>query len=235
MKRTSLCDSTGGPRRSILAGKMSGTTDQSIRVALVDDDSGNRKTLELVIDGAPGYECVGTFASAEDALGRLAAASPQVVLMDIQLPRMSGVECVSRLKERHPELQVIMLTVFENDELVFDSLAAGATGYLLKRTPPGEILEAIAEVHRGGSPMSSYIARKVVHSFQKPQRTGGANLPLSEREREILRQLAQGFRYKEIADALSISLDTVRSHLRRIYEKLHVHSRTEAVVKFLGR
>jgi DNA-binding NarL/FixJ family response regulator len=145
------------------------------------------------------------------------------------------VDCTSELKERHPELQIIMLTVFEDDELVFDSLAAGASGYLLKRTPPAEILAAIDEVHRGGSPMSSYIARKVVQSFRKPRRAPGESLPLSEREREILQQLAKGYRYKEIADTLSISLDTVRTHLRRIYEKLHVHSRTEAVVKFLGR
>jgi DNA-binding NarL/FixJ family response regulator len=210
-------------------------TPQSIRVALVEDDASIRGALEIVLNGAPGFECVGAFASAEDALVQLPPRKPDVVLMDIQLPHMSGVECVRKLKEQHPEIQILMLTVFEDDELVFDSLAAGATGYLLKRTPPGEILEGIAEVHRGGSPMSSYIARKVVRSFQKPPRGAGTNLPLSEREREILGHLAKGYRYKEIADTLAISLDTVRTHLRRIYEKLHVHSRTEAVVKFLGR
>jgi DNA-binding NarL/FixJ family response regulator len=214
---------------------MSTTMTQRIHVALVEDDPGIRRTLEIVLNGAPGYECVGAFPSAEDALARLANHMPDVVLMDIQLPRMSGVECVQKLKERHPRLQIIMLTVFEDDELVFASLVAGATGYLLKRTPPAEILEAIAEVHRGGSPMSSYVARKVVQSFQTPRSGVGEHLPLSEREREILQHLAKGYRYKEIADALSISLDTVRTHLRRIYEKLHVHSRTEAVVKFLGR
>jgi len=218
-----------------LVGKMSTTATQPIRVALVEDDASIRNALEIVLNGAHGFECVGTYASAEDGLAQVASAAPNVVLMDIQLPRMSGVECVGQLKERHPEIQILMLTVFEDDELVFDSLAAGATGYLLKRTPPGEILEAIAEVHRGGSPMSSYIARKVVRSFQKSRHGAGEGLPLSEREREILQQLAKGYRYKEIADALTISLDTVRTHLRRIYEKLHVHSRTEAVVKFLGR
>lgn len=208
---------------------------QPIRVALVEDDASIRRALEVVLNGAPGFACVGAFGSGEEALTRLAGAAPQVVLMDIQLPRMSGVECVARLKARHPEMQVLMLTVFEDDELVFDSLAAGATGYLLKRTPPAEILQAIAEIHRGGSPMTSYIARKVVQSFQRPSRGAAERLPLSEREREILQQLARGYRYKEIADALGISLDTVRTHLRRIYEKLQVHSRTEAVVKFLRR
>jgi DNA-binding NarL/FixJ family response regulator len=211
------------------------TTPQTIRVALVEDDSSIRNALAIVLNGAPGFECVGTFPSAEDALARLAGTAPQVVLMDIQLPRMSGVDCLRKLKEQQPEVQILMLTVFEDDELVFDSLTAGATGYLLKRTPPAEILEAIAEVRRGGSPMSSYIARKVVQSFQRSRQAPGDHLPLSEREREILGRLAKGFRYKEIAEALGISLDTVRTHLRRIYEKLHVHSRTEAVLKFLGR
>lgn len=167
---------------------------QPIRVAVVEDDPGIRRTLEIVLNGSPGYACVGVFASAEDALAGLDGSLPEIVLMDIQLPGLSGIDCTSRLKERHPGLQIIMLTVFEDDELVFDSLAAGASGYLLKRTPPAEILAAIAEVHRGGSPMSSYIARKVVQSFQKPRRSEGDSLPLSEREREILRQLAQGYR-----------------------------------------
>jgi DNA-binding NarL/FixJ family response regulator len=214
---------------------MSEPLTQPIRVAVVEDDPGIRRTLEIVLNGAPGYDCGGVFGSAEDALARLEQHLPDIVLMDIQLPGLSGVDCTSELKKRHPELQIIMLTVFEDDELVFDSLAAGASGYLLKRTPPAEILAAIVEVHRGGSPMSSYIARKVVQSFRRPCRDASESLPLSEREREILQQLAKGYRYKEIADTLSISLDTVRTHLRRIYEKLHVHSRTEAVVKFLGR
>lgn len=213
---------------------MSASSTDTIRVALVEDDASVRNALEIVLNGAPGFECAGAFGSGEEALSALEAALSQVVLMDIRLPRMSGVECVRKLKEVHPEIQVLMLTVFEDDELVFDSLAAGATGYLLKRTPPGEILDAIAEVHRGGSPMSSYIARKVVQSFQRPRSGAAHRLPLSEREEEILQQLAKGYRYKEIAESLSISMDTVRTHLRRIYEKLHVHSRTEAVVKFLG-
>lgn len=223
------------PRSATLATAMTATPSQTIQVALVEDDPGIRGTLEILLNGAPGFQCVATFASAETALARLPQLSPDVVLMDIQLPQMSGVDCVRKLKERHPQMQVLMLTVFEDDELVFDSLAAGATGYLLKRTAPSEILDAISEVHRGGSPMSSYIARRVVQSFQKPRPPQATDLPLSAREREILGQLAQGFRYKEIAAELSISIDTVRTHLRRIYEKLHVHSRTEAVVKFLGR
>jgi DNA-binding NarL/FixJ family response regulator len=213
---------------------MSNFVAPSIRVALVEDDASIRRALEIILGGAPGFECVGAYASAEEALSRLVDQAPDVVLMDIQLPRMSGVACVRQLKERCPEVQVLMLTVFEDDELVFESLAAGATGYLLKRTPPADLLEAIAEIRRGGSPMSGYIARKVVQSFHKRVPRTGEHLPLTHREREILQQLAQGARYKEIADTLSISLDTVRTHLRRIYEKLHVHSRTEAVVKFLG-
>ena len=171
----------------------------------------------------------------ESALAQLPALRPDVVLMDIRLPGLSGIECVRRLKAVLPGVQIVMLTVFEDEERVFDALAAGATGYLVKRTPPAEILAAIAEVRRGGSPMSSAIARKVVQAFQHSRRSApGGALELSPREQEILTLLARGLRYKEVADQLGIALDTVRSHIRRIYEKLHVTSRTEAVVKFLG-
>ncbi|HXG46477.1 MAG TPA: response regulator transcription factor [Methylomirabilota bacterium] len=206
-------------------------------VAIVEDDESIRSSLALLIDGAAGFRCVSTHANAEAALARLPHVKPDVVLMDIQLPGLSGVECVRKLKTLLPRTQTIMLTAFEDDEQVFQSLAAGACGYLLKRSRPSAILEAIDEVHRGGSPMSSHIARKVVQSFQSGPRTpaGQATAALSDREREILGLLAQGYRYKEIADRLQIAVDTVRSHLRRIYEKLHVHSRTEAVVKFLGK
>ena len=153
--------------------------------------------------------------------------------MDIRLPRLSGIECARRLKDVLPATQIVMLTVFEDDERVFDSLVAGASGYLIKRTPPAQILEAIVDVHRGGSPMSGAIARKVVQ-YVWAARPAKPGLAVSPREQEILDHLARGYRYKEIAEALSISIDTVRSHIRRIYEKLHVSSRTEAVVKFLG-
>ncbi|MCL4790153.1 MAG: response regulator transcription factor [Verrucomicrobia bacterium] len=206
-----------------------------IRVALVEDDAQIRESLAVLIEGAPGFRCVSRHADAESALAALPKLKPDVVLMDIRLPRLSGIECARQIKTALPAVQIVMLTVFEDDERVFDSLTAGASGYLIKRTPPAQILEAIAEVHRGGSPMSSAIARKVVQYVQTVARPSGSELPVSAREQEILDRLARGFRYKEIADALGISMDTVRSHIRRIYEKLQVHSRTEAVVKFLGR
>jgi DNA-binding NarL/FixJ family response regulator len=158
---------------------------------------------------------------------------PDVVLMDINLPRMSGIECVRRLKAALPATQIIMLTMYEDDHCVFDSLTAGASGYLLKRTPHAQILEAIQDVHQGGSPMTSSIARRVVRAVGEAASSDLAHV--SPREEEILTLLAKGYRYKEIADALHLSVETIRTHLRRIYEKLHVSSRTEAVVKFLGK
>jgi DNA-binding NarL/FixJ family response regulator len=207
-----------------------------VRVAIVEDDPGTRQSLALLIGGTPGFHCVGVHADAEAALAGIPSSRPDVVLMDIQLPRLSGLECVHRLKPRLPAVQFIMLTVFEDDERVFDSLAAGATGYLLKRASPAEILEAIAEAHRGGSPMTSAIARKVVQAFHRPPPAAAATtVEVSPREQQILTLLSRGYRYKEIAEQLGIALDTVRSHIRRLYEKLQVTSRTEAVVKFLGR
>lgn len=205
-----------------------------LRVAIVEDDDCTRASLALLIEGTPGFQCVSKHAGAESALAQLPALRPDVVLMDIHLPGLSGIECARRLKARLTGVQIIMLTVFEDEDRVFEALAAGATGYLVKRTPPAEILEAILEVWRGGSPMSSGIARKVVQTFQQAGRPGpGALIEVSPREQEVLILLSQGHRYKEIADHLGIALDTVRSHIRRIYEKLHVTSRTEAVVKFL--
>ena len=188
-----------------------------------------------MIGGSTGFQCAGQHGTAEEALKEIPFAKPDVVLMDIHLPGMSGIQCVRELKAIRPPLQIMMLTSYENADLLFESLKAGASGYLLKRTPPAKLLEAIEDLHRGGSPMSSQIARKVVQSFQQQARNADATASLTEREQEILAQLAKGFRSKEIAGALSISYETVRTHLRAIYDKLHVNSRTEAVLKYLNQ
>lgn len=207
-----------------------------IKVAIVDDDTRLRESLSIVISGAENFRCIGAYANAEAALKQIPLAWPDVILMDINLPEMSGIECVAKLKEIRPSLLVIMLTVYSDEEKIFNSLRMGASGYLLKKTPPAEVLEAIADVRRGGSPMSYNIARQVVRYFQQQQqqRTTDDAANLSKREFEILTYLAKGYQYKEIAETLSISVATVRTHLRSIYDKLHVRSRTEAVVKFLG-
>ncbi|MEP0822763.1 MAG: response regulator transcription factor [Ignavibacterium sp.] len=207
----------------------------SMRVSIVEDDSRIRESLIVLIDGTEGFRCVSAYENAEEALEDIPRKAPDVVLMDINLPGISGIECVRGLKDRMPDLQIIMLTVFEDSERIFQSLEAGATGYLLKRTPPDQILSAIREVCNGGSPMSSQIARKVVQSFRKTRENSNPPVKLSPREEEILSALAKGSRDKEIAEALFISVDTVHSHLRRIYEKLQVRSRTEAVVKYLRK
>ncbi len=205
-----------------------------INVAIVEDDTGVRESLAILINGTSGFRCSGAYPSGETALKQLCGSFPDVVLMDINLPRMSGIECVAKMKAMRPELQILMLTVYEDSNQIFESLMAGASGYLIKEAPPAEILEAIVDVRRGGSPMSSHIARKVVQYFQKRGQIPEVADNLSDRENEVLTYLAKGYRYKEIAELLSISVLTVRSHLRRIYEKLHVRSRTEAVVKYLG-
>lgn len=204
-----------------------------IRVAVVDDDRRYRESLAVLIDGTPGFRCVGTFARAEEALEQLPPLCPDVVLMDISLPRMSGIDCVPRLKKRVPSAQIIMITVHEDTERIFDSLRAGAAGYLVKQATPAEILEAISDVHQGGSPMSSHIARCVVEAFQRNGPPPADVQSLSPREQEVLGLLSKGCRYREIAERLHISVLTVRSHLRHIYEKLQVRSGTEAVVKHL--
>jgi len=200
-----------------------------IRVAIVEDTEDIRNGLSLLIGGSEGFECRHVYASAEDALKELPAVRPDVVLMDIHLPGISGIECVRLLKEKCPDTQFLMNTVYEQEEQIFDSLKAGATGYILKKTPPAKLLEAISDIHSGGSPMSGQIARKVIGTFQ-PQAAQHDN-DLSSREKEILEALAKGLRYKEIADQHHISVDTVRTHIRKIYEKLQVHSRTEALNK----
>jgi DNA-binding NarL/FixJ family response regulator len=204
-----------------------------ITVSIVEDDRRVRESLSVLINGAENTRCVSVYPNAEEALDQIADKKPDVVLMDINLPGMSGIECVRKLKAQMPKVQILMLTMYEDDEKVFQSLVAGASGYLVKRTSPSELLNAIQEVHSGASPMSGKIARTVVEYFQRQQGMAAQEEPLSKREQEILNLLAKGYRYKEIADSLSISFETVRTHLKNIYDKLHVHSRTEAVVKYL--
>ena len=205
----------------------------AIRVSIVEDDADVRQSLAVLLNGSDGFECVSTHRSAEQALEAIPDQQPDIVLMDINLPRLSGIECVRQLKACRPTLKFLMLTMYEDSSLIFQSLGAGATGYLLKRTSPTKIMEAIQELHEGGAPMSSKIARIVVQHFQDRANPAPKTANLSPREREILSLLAKGFRYKEIAEQLSISFDTVRAHLRNIYDKLQVRSRTEAVVKYL--
>jgi Response regulator containing a CheY-like receiver domain and an HTH DNA-binding domain len=206
-----------------------------ITVAIVEDNEQLRATLARVLNRAEGFRCVNHYGDAESALQALPKDAPEVVLMDINLPGMNGVECVRRLKQALPKTQVVMLTVYEDTENIFNALAAGAAGYLLKRTKSAELLEAIREVHRGGSPMTTHIARKVTQSFQRAGPSSQPTENLSEREQEVLDCLSQGFLYKEIAEKLGISYETVHTYIRRIYEKLQVRTRTEAVAKFLRR
>ena len=205
-----------------------------ITVSIVEDNDKLRGTLARVLNRAGDFNCVSQHPSAEDALKELPGIKPDVVLMDINLPGMNGVECVRQLKPLLPETQVMMLTVYEDTENIFNALAAGANGYMLKRTSSKELIEAIHEVKRGGSPMTMHIARKVVQSFQKAA-PAQATENLSEREQQVLDLLSQGLIYKEISDKLGIGYETVHTYIRRVYEKLQVRTRTEAVAKFLRR
>ena len=207
----------------------------AITVSIVEDNDQLRGTLARVLDRSDGFKCSSTYPSAEEALKGLPKTTPDVVLMDINLPGINGVECVRQLKALLPKTQVIMLTVYEDTDNIFNALAVGAAGYLLKRTKTEELLEAIREVNRGGSPMTTHIARKVTQSFQKFTPSPQPTENLSQREQEVLDCLSQGFLYKEIAEKLGISYETVHTYIRRIYEKLQVRTRTEAVAKFLRR
>ncbi len=207
----------------------------AISVSIVEDSDQVRGTLARLISRAEGFTCLSQFPSAEAALEGLPQERPNVVLMDINLPKMNGIECVRQLKALVPSAQILMLTVYEDSDRIFNSLLAGASGYLLKRTPQAEILEAIADVHRGNSPMTGHIARKVVQYFNQRGHADSEIDRLSKREREVLDHLARGVPYKEIADVLSLSIDTVRIHIKGIYSKLHVHSRGEAVAKYLHK
>ena len=204
-----------------------------ITVSIVDDEKELCQSIATFVNGAPGFRCVSMYHSAEAALKHLPQDRPDVVLMDIHLIGMSGIECVERLKTMVPEMQVMMLTVYEDTEQIFKALSAGASGYMLKRLTPGKLLEAIREVHEGGSPMSGPIARKVVASFQGAGQTDAEKTHLSSREQMVLDCFAKGLTYKQTADRLSISVDTIRTYVRRVYEKLHVQSRTEAVAKYM--
>jgi DNA-binding NarL/FixJ family response regulator len=203
-----------------------------ISVSIVEDDAALRETLARYVD-TRGFRCLSTHGSAEEALRELPRIKPGVVLMDINLPHKNGIECVRELKALLPATKCIMLTAFEDADLIFQALAAGALGYLLKGVRPAKLLESIREVHDGGSPMSSQIARKVVAFFQKPRPQPPVGGQLSEREMQVLECLAKGLLYKQIAAQMGISMGTVRTYTQRVYEKLHVHTRTEAVVKFL--
>jgi DNA-binding NarL/FixJ family response regulator len=205
-----------------------------ISVSIVEDDPRVRGSLARLIDSSSACRCVSRHETGENGLAEIPGIKPDVVLMDINLPGMNGVECVRRLKPLLPATQIIMLTVYQNTENIFNALAAGATGYLLKQTTPDELLAAIREVHAGGSPMSSHIARKIVQSFQQSVTPPGAET-LTPREAQVLDLLAKGFLYKEIAETTKTTYATVHTHIRHIYEKLHVRSRTEAVARHLGQ
>ena len=203
----------------------------ALRVAIVEDDPRWRSNLELLLRETEGFECVGSYPSGEAAVADVPRRRPQVVLMDINLPKMSGVECTRQLRALLPELQIVMLTVYDDSDRIFQALQMGANGYLLKRASADEILQAIQDVQRGGAPMSAYIARKVVQSFQQQAALTRPDEVLSKRESEVLGYVSRGYSDKEVAEALGLTPATVRSYLKTIYGKLHVHSRTQAIAK----
>jgi DNA-binding NarL/FixJ family response regulator len=212
---------------------------KEVAVCIVDDNRDLRNALEEIIDMSDGFKCIGTIGTAQEAIAQIPLLNPDVVLMDINLgTEETGIDCVRVLKRKMPATNFMMCTVYEENEKIFQALTAGASGYILKKTAPARMLEAIRELYEGGAPMSSQIARKVVAAFQnKPHQAGDAEEldTLSHREKEILEQLSKGLMYKEIAAELFISPETVRKHVYHIYEKLHVTNRIEAVNKFFGR
>jgi len=208
---------------------------KTIAISIVEDMNDVREKLKHIIDESDEFIGLAAYSNAEDALKGLPLQKPDIVLMDINLPGMSGIECIKKIKPLHPEMQFIMFTIYENSDQVFEALAAGANGYLLKKTPPEKILQSLKELYDGGSPMSTHIARKVVTFFQKENEKNKSLAQLSPRESEVLELLAKGFLYKEIGEKLKISTGTVRQHIHKIYDKLHVQNRTEALNKFYGR
>ena len=206
-----------------------------ITIGIVEDNRDLRASLKRMVDNAPDYRCVCLSSTAEEALRDMPAVRPDVVLMDIHLPNRSGVECTRRLRDILPDTQVLILTVYEDYDNILNALKAGASGYLLKRSSPREILQAIAEVKEGGSPMSSQIARKVVASFREPSKNAQSTeiASLSEREAEVLSYMTQGLSEKEIAEKIHVSLNTIKSHRKHVYQKLHVRSRSEIMLRYL--
>ncbi len=212
------------------------TMNQIITVSIVEDMDDIRARLKSILEESGEFACMAVYSNAEDAVKELPLLSPDIVLMDINLPGMSGIECIRKVKAVCPEILFIMFTIYEDSEQVFEALTAGASGYLLKKTPHDQISPALKELYEGGSPMSTQIARKVVAYFQKKDATenDGEHI-LSSREKEVLELLSKGYLYKEIAAKLQISTGTVRQHIHKIYEKLHVQNRTEALNKFYGK
>jgi DNA-binding NarL/FixJ family response regulator len=209
---------------------------KQITISIVEDLDTIRRGVQHAIEESEDLLCISAYENAESALEELPVLKPDIILMDINLPGMSGIECIKKIKNQCPGSQFMMFTIYENNEQVFDALAAGASGYLLKKTPHQQILEALRELYHGGAPMSMHIARKVVNAFQQPGVTeDNPNNLLSPREQEVLRLLSKGYLYKEIGDRLEISTGTVRQHIHNIYDKLHVQNRTEALNKYYGR
>lgn len=208
-----------------------------INVAIVEDNNVIREGLGALINGTPGYSCTGAYSNCESFLNKLDSIQVDVVLMDIGLPGINGIEGVKQAVKRKPDINILMLTVYEDSDRVFDALCAGACGYLVKKTPPAKLLEAIKDVHEGGSPMSSNVARQVITAFKESKNNSenSSDYELSEREKEVISLLADGYNYQEIANSLFISVDTVRHHIRNIYKKLHVHSQSEAVAKAIRK
>lgn len=199
-----------------------------IHVAIVEDDPEIRQLMQIIVDGSPGFACFRTYEDGETALADLPAYKPHIILMDIHLPGINGIECTRKLSKLIPDTQILMLTIQDDDDSIFDSLCAGASGYLLKGTPPAQLIEGLEEAHRGGAPMSPKIARKVVRSFRSSQKT-----PLSERETEVLKLLCKGENYRSIAESLFVSTNTIKAHIKNIYKKLQVNTRAAAVNKAL--
>jgi DNA-binding NarL/FixJ family response regulator len=205
----------------------------SIKTAFVEDDEVTRDCLSLLVEGTDGYSCVGAFPSAEDALNRGFVSVPDVLLLDLNLPGMLGSEAVKIFTEKYPLMQILMLTVYAEQDKIFESICNGACGYLLKKTPPARLLESIKEAHHGGAPMTPEIARKVIKLFQRTARPEETDEKLTPHELRLLALLAQGTSYRDAAEQFSVSINTIRHHIRSIYDKLHVHSKSEAVGKAL--
>lgn len=208
-----------------------------INVVIVEDNNVIREGLAALINGTPGYSCIGAFSDCESFIDKLNSIPADVVLMDIGLPGINGIEGVKVAIRMKSDINILMLTIYEDSDKVFDALCAGACGYLVKKTPPAKLLEAIRDVHEGGSPMSSTVARQVITAFKETKNISANDYgyELSEREKEVLSRLADGYNYQEIANSLFISVDTVRHHIRNIYKKLHVHSQSEAVAKAIRK